>query len=144
MSLHPNIGVVLLGVVQFILGFVFISTAFIHHKFAPQHEVVGRVKKSLLLIAALILVCVYFVVDYYLDLPETELPTKTLLKTIASVMGVIAIIYSAAIENTAADYKLKRTTLFTYLSGKKISYLHVCLVMVGALFIFLGWDSLFI
>lgn len=144
LNIHPNEGVVLLGIVQIILGLSLIVMTFFERKY---HEVRGsfnRVQKSLLAIAAVTLVMVFFVVNYYLSLPETELSSKEILRSMIFMMGVVALIYTYAIENTNLDKRIKRMSLYTYLTGKKISYFHVCLVVVGIVFIFLGYESIFI
>lgn len=144
LSLHPNEGVVLLGIVQIILGLVFISMAYIDRNFMPSKENLTRFQRSLLVVGAVVLTVAFFSIEYYLSLPEEQVATKATLKISISMMGILAIVYSYFIENTKVDRKLKRMTLYTYLTGKKISYFHLCLVGVGIVFVFLGYESIFV
>lgn len=144
LSLHPNEGVVLLGIVQIILGFVFILMAFIGHKMLPDKDSLTRLQRSLLPVGAIILGVVFLCIQYYLNLPASGNISDNTIKMTISIMGLIAIGLSYFIANLKLERKSKRVTLFTYLAGKKISYFHLCLVAVGVLFVWLGYDSIFI
>lgn len=144
LSLHPNEGVVLLGIVQIILGFVFILMDFIGHKMLPDKDSLTRLQRSLLPVGAIILGVVFLCIQYYLNLPASGNISDNTIKMTISIMGLIAIGLSYFISNLKLERKSKRVTLFTYLAGKKISYFHLCLVAVGVLFVWLGYDSIFI
>lgn len=144
LSLHPNEGVVLLGIVQIILGFVFILMAFIGHKILSDKDSLTRLQRSLLPFGVIILGVAFLSIQYYLNLPASGNISDNTIKMTISIMGLIAIGLSYFIENLKLERKSKRVTLFTYLAGKKISYFHLCLVAVGVLFVWLGYDSIFI
>ena len=141
-NFHPNEGVVLFGIVQIILGISFIVMSYFDRKIKLLKEPTKHIQNFLLLIAGVILVVVFFTVDSYLELPDTEMGGKGLLKSVISWMAVVGLIYSFAIENSKVDKKLKRATLYTYLTENKISYFHLCMVVVGVIFIWLGYDSI--
>ncbi len=142
LNFHPNEGVVLFGIVQIILGISFIVMSYFDRKMKLLKEPTKRIQNFLLLIAGVILILVFFTVDSYLELPDTEMGSKGLLKSVISWMAVVGLIYSFAIENSKVDKKLKRATLYTYLTENKISYFHLCMVVVGVIFIWLGYDSI--
>lgn len=142
LSIHPNEGVILFGIVQIILGLSFIIMSYFDRKYRSLKEHSTHVQKYLLLIAGVILVIIFFIVDSYLGLPDTEMGSKGMLKSVISWMALIGLIYTFAIENSKVDRRLKRATLYTYLTGKRISYFHLCMVAVGVIFIWLGYDSM--
>jgi hypothetical protein len=142
-NLHHNEGVVLLGIVQIILGFVFIFMAYAGHKILPSKESLTRMQRLLLPVWAMILAVVFLSIQYYLNLPGSGSISDNSIKMTISIMGLISIGLSYFIENLKLERKSKRITLFTFLAGKKISYFHLCLMAVGVLFVWLGYDSIF-
>lgn len=143
-NIHPNEGVVLFAIVQIILGLCFVAMTFLDNKYKKLKENQTIIQKYLLLLAGVILSIVFIIVDIYLELPESELSSKGMLKSIMGWMGTLGLIITFAIDGTKLDKRVQKSTLFEYLTGKSISYFHLCLVGVGVLFIWLGCDSLFI
>ena len=142
--LHPNEGVVLLGIVQIILGLSFIAMTFFDRKSKSHKHDIKPIQKILPALAFGILIFVFFVVSYYLDLPQTEASANGNSGAIVAVMGFIAIIYTFIVEDNKVEKKTKRDTLYTFLTGKKVSYFHMSLVGVGIVFICLGFSRIFI
>lgn len=142
--LHPNEGVVLLGIVQIILGLSFIAMTFFDRKSKSYKHDIKPVQKIIPAMALGILIFVFFVVSYYLDLPETEPSADGNSGAIVAVMGFTAIMYTFIVEDHKVEKKTKRETLYSFLSGKKVSYFHLSLVAVGVVFICLGFSRIFI
>lgn len=143
-NFHPNEGVILFGIVQIILGLGVIIMTFFDRKYRMLKEAQSKFKKYLFIFAGITLTFVYFIIKMYLQLPETELASKELLWSMMGWMVIVGGIYTFTIDGSKFDKRLQRTTLFTYLTGKKISYGHLCMVAVGVFFIWLGFEGIFI